>query len=370
MWPLGVLVVEDSATARALALEALEATDDVRVLATARTGRAGLALAEQLRPDCVLLDLGLPGMDGLAALRELMATRPVPVVVWTADDSDEVRRAALAAGAVDVVRKGPDDRRLLPRRLREAARRGPPRVVPPRPAACGTEGEGAGPAPGPQGDGARARAPGAVRLVVLGASTGGPPAVARVLASQAPGGSAAFLVVQHMAHGFVEGFVEWLDSVVDLPVRMAVDGARLLPGTVVVAPSRTNTLVGRGMRTCAEPVGDGQWHVPGVDQAFASAAQVDPTATVGVLLSGMGRDGAEGLARLRRAGGWTLAQDEASSVVYGMPRAAAEAGAVCEQGGPAWLADRVASLVAGHEGPRASGRTAAPTGPRPLRSPT
>jgi two-component system chemotaxis response regulator CheB len=164
-------------------------------------------------------------------------------------------------------------------------------------------------------------------VIVIGASTGGPAALAELLGALPSDLPAAVLVVQHMSQGFMEGLARWLDATCPLPVGIAVNGQRLLPGTVTLAPDGANTELDEGLRLRLTPAGPRQFHVPSVDLAFASAARVCGESAVGILLTGMGRDGAAGLGQLREAGGLTLAQDEASSVVWGMPGAAVAAGA-------------------------------------------
>jgi chemotaxis response regulator CheB len=168
-----------------------------------------------------------------------------------------------------------------------------------------------------------------VSLLVLGASTGGPQALSAVLRSLPADLEQAVLVVQHMSDGFLPGLAAWLDGVVPLPVRLGSSGTRLAPGTVTLAPSGANLLVQDDrLRVLCTPPGPGQLHVPGIDECFASVAEVLGPAAIGVLLTGMGRDGAAGLLALRRRGALTLAQDEATSAVYGMPAAAVALDAV------------------------------------------
>jgi two-component system chemotaxis response regulator CheB len=167
-----------------------------------------------------------------------------------------------------------------------------------------------------------------VRLVVIGASTGGPLALATILSHLPRDFPVPVLVVQHMADGFVEGLASWLDSVSSLRVTMVEHGQRLLPERVYVAPAGSNTMVRTGLRIELCPPQPGQFHMPGVDATFASAAATCGVETVGVLLTGMGRDGAEGLRALHERGGLTIGQDEPTSVVWGMPAAALALGAV------------------------------------------
>ncbi len=165
-------------------------------------------------------------------------------------------------------------------------------------------------------------------VVAIGASTGGPPALATILSELPAGLPAAVVVVQHMAEGFVEGLARWLDGVCAIPVVVAVEGERLLAGQVYLAPANQNLVVRPGFRVGLTDPPPGQYHVPGVDVTFRSVAQVSGQYAVGALLTGMGRDGAAGLKVLRDIGAFTIGQDESTSVVWGMPAAAQEADAV------------------------------------------
>ncbi|HVB27639.1 MAG TPA: CheB methylesterase domain-containing protein, partial [Mycobacteriales bacterium] len=166
-----------------------------------------------------------------------------------------------------------------------------------------------------------------VQLIVIGASTGGPQALATLL-GELPGDlGPAILVVQHMAEGFIEGLAGWLDGLCALPVAVGENGRRLRPGTVTIAPSGLNLIVHQHLRVTTEPPPPTQYHVPGIDATFLSVARHVGSEVVAVLLTGMGRDGAVGLRALHDHGARTVAQDEATSAVYGMPAAAVALGA-------------------------------------------
>jgi len=347
--PVRIVIVDDSAVQRRFARSALEADGRMTVVGEARNGRDAVAMVDRLHPEAVLMDLHLPVMNGIEAIERIMATRPTPILVYSAfvdgEDRDNAA-AALAAGAVDVMAKpGPHDSghleeyaEALRKRLRVAGRA---RVIThPRGRLGGANvalstrrlGGPAGPAENPPPpprseivEGLRRRK---VRIIGIGASTGGPQALATVLAELPEDLEAAVVVVQHMADGFIEGLAHWLDGLCALPVAVASPGRRLGPGTVSIAPSGANLIVHDTLRvTTAEPPKT-QYHVPGIDETLSSiAAAVGPYA-VGVLLTGMGRDGALGLKRMRERGALTIAQDEATCAVYGMPAAAVAIGAV------------------------------------------
>ena len=183
-----------------------------------------------------------------------------------------------------------------------------------------------------------------VRLIAIGASTGGPQALLTLLGALPADLEQAVVVVQHMADGFIPGLASWLDGLVPLPVVVGESGRRLAPGTVTIAPSGGNLIVQDDrLRVVCVPPEPGQFHVPGIDATFTSIASALGPGATGVLLTGMGRDGAVGLRRMRERGAVTIGQDEATSAVYGMPAAAAALGAVEHQ----LPLDRIADAVLG-----------------------
>jgi len=327
---LSVVVVGDSRS-RTRALRGLLSVPGFHVAAEAWTATEAEAAVLAHQPGAVLLDLDVAA-GGIEAIERIMGTRPTPVVVCGALVAQS--QAALAAGAVDVVGaldalpSSPQYATALRRHLRVASR---VRVITHPRIRLRAKGllpqptEPAGTCPEPT---RRLSASGDVRVVLVGASTGGPPALATILADLPAGLPVPVLVVQHMADGFVEGLASWLDTLSPLPVVLAEDGLRLRPGVVHVAPAGVNTLLRPGLRVELRRPEPGQFHVPGVDAAFRSAAEVCGPRAVGVLLTGMGRDGAEGLSALRAAGALTIGQDEPTSVVWGMPAAAQALGAV------------------------------------------
>ena len=330
--PLVVVVVGDS-RARTRTLRTLLSAPGFVVAAEVCTAAEAEAAVVEHQPGVVLLDLD-PASGGIEAIERIMGTRPTPVVVCGAMAAHS--QAALAAGAVDVVGaldalpSSPQYVTAMRRHLRVASR---VRVITHprnRLRAKGLTGHLA-----PTADHARPLTASDsplstrnIRVVVIGASTGGPPALATILADLPADLPVPVLVVQHMADGFVEGLATWLDGLSPLPVVMARAGHRLQPGMVHVAPAGLNTLLGAGLRIELTTPPEGQFHVPGVDAAFASAAATCGPQALGVLLTGRGRDGAAGLRTLRDAGGMTIGQDEPTSVVWGMPAAAQALGAV------------------------------------------
>jgi two-component system chemotaxis response regulator CheB len=344
---LTVVVVADSSV-RARHLRRLLSGPGFVVAAEACTADDAETAVVRHNPDVVLLDLD-PDSGGIEAIERIMGIRPTPIVVC--GDAALHARDALAAGAVDVVGaldalpSSPQYVTALRRHLKVASR---VRVIThPRNRLRITQGVQSRPAVDRTDS---SIAEDGVRLVVIGASTGGPPALAMILA-ELPGDLAVpVLVVQHMADGFVESLASWLDGLSRLPVMMAQDGERLEPGNVYVAPAGKNTLVRGGLRVQLRDPVPGQFHVPGVDATFASAAEICRDRAVGVLLTGMGRDGAEGLRRMHKAGAHTIGQDEPTSVVWGMPAAAQALGAVVAE---LALPDIAAAIVEAVRGPAA-----------------
>ena len=317
-----VLVVDDSATMRQLVSRTLTADPGIAVIGQAKSASEARALIKELNPDVMTLDVEMPEMDGLSFLERVMRLRPMPVVMvstLTAQGS-ETAIAALALGAVDcVVKPGADYPRSfeeLPAKVKAAARA---RRRTPAP-----EAQAPTPRAAYQPDG---------RIVVIGSSTGGVEALITVL-QHFPENCPPTLITQHMPPLFTRSLASRLDRMCRPAVREASHGAPVGPGLVYIAPGGEQhlELAGRTALTCVLKQGPAvNGHCPSVDRLFASVARVAGSRAMGVVLTGMGRDGAEGLLEMRRAGARTLAQDEASSVVYGMPKAAFENGAAERQ---------------------------------------
>ena len=311
-----VVVVEDSLVQRAHLVRALEADGDITVVGQATDAHEAIDVVRSQKPDVVTLDLGIPGGGGVHAIEQIMAFSPVPILVLSASVTGRESQAAveaLLAGAVDALPKaaswGADAERAVRERVRVL--RGVSVVRHPRGRlAAGRAARSAA--------GATSRT--ATPIVAIGASTGGPAALATVLAGFG-GLGAAVLVVQHLHPGFIDGFVSWMRRVSGLPVEIATDGAALRSGVVYVGPGEVHLKVGRDDHIVLDPEPP-SLHRPSVNVLFSSLAVRSDRRRVGVLLTGMGDDGAAGLLALRRSGAVTIAQDEATSIVYGMPHAA------------------------------------------------
>ena len=366
-----VLIVDDSPTLRHLTRKILESDPELRVVGEAGNSQAAIALCDQLQPDIVTLDVRMLQADGDLAIRRIMAESPRPIVVLADTKSDPDLTSgfkALEAGALMVVGKphglpGSDaeaDKFIAQVKamagVKVVRRRwwlfGPwsdGRVVrsseTERPLDQGLPWKGRSdhqtirPALRP-GSGQ-----GLMQLIAMGASTGGPLALQGIL-GQLPGNlPVPIVVVQHISHGFVSGLAHWLNATTPLRVKVAESGEPLRPGTVYLAPDDQHLLVtqDRIVRLEASPPVDG--HRPSVTALFESVAQSYGRAAVGVLLTGMGSDGAWGLKALHDAGSYTIAQDEATSIVFGMPQRGIALGVAHEVWPLEQIAGRLNKLV-------------------------
>jgi two-component system chemotaxis response regulator CheB len=324
-----VLLVEESAAIRGLLVHLLAADDRFQVVATASDGHEAANLAARLRPDVIVMNLLLPRLDGIGATRRIMAEAPTPIIILCATPTDRTAEA-LQAGAVAVLDKplSPGQPQELLTTIRLMAE---VKVV--RRPASGVRRNHLSALPY-AANALSATSKARPGVVVLAASTGGPQAIQVVLQALGADLDVPVLVVQHMSMGFLSGMVRWLDVTCPQSVRLAEHGDQPAGGTVYVAPEDYHLLVTRAGKlalTRAPRVGGFR---PSANTLFESAALCYGGDAIGAVLTGMGDDGAVGLAALRGAGASTIAQDEASAVVYGMPRAAAGA------------AERVLPLVA------------------------
>lgn len=312
------VVIDDSPTSRRFLCAALAAEPDFEIAGEASDGENAVALVVRERPDVVVMDVHMPGFDGFEATRRIMRERPTPIVIVTASlDLRDARHCldAVAAGAVHLLEK--------PSYSRETNGDSAGRFVRTvRAMASVSFSGGRRPARTQPG-----RTPSTRRVdcVAVAASTGGPGALRALLSGLDGGFRAPIVVVQHMSEGFLASFVSWLGEGVAIPVGFAAAGAFPERGAVAVAPELRHTCIDASGRFTARPAA-GEPHVPGADPLFSSAAAHFGERLVAVVLTGMGEDGLAGAREVRRRGGLVLCQDEASSVVYGMPSAVAAEG--------------------------------------------
>lgn len=329
-----VLLVEDSPVAMAVLKRLLEPLSDIEVAGSASNGREALEMVPRLKPDVICTDLHMPHMDGLTFIREVMSRHPTPILVISVSvregDQGNIFQL-LEAGAVDVFPKprGGLDRKNhlvgegLARKIRVLSgvspvrrrRSGAPIAASPSSSSTISRFQ----------SGAPAELTG--ELVAIGASTGGPQSLKRLLEQLPVGFPAALVCIQHLGEGFLAQLVEWLDKSTVLPVQIAVFGERPRPGVIYFPPEGRHLILDaqgffQGRRP--EQIDD---FCPSVSIFFHSAAEVKGRRMVGVLLTGIGKDGADGLLAIKQRGGVTIAQDESSSVVWGMPKQAIDMGA-------------------------------------------
>lgn len=364
--PIRVLIADDSSMVRGLLRSILETQADIQVVGEATNGRQAQEMAASLRPHLVTMDLEMPGVDGLQAIEAIMCSRAVPILVVSSAADAQHALQAVARGALEVVAK-PDTTpesmaafiakvRLLAgvaviTRLRPRSGQVPCAA----PAADATVPPPAQPASNPPGSasGATLQAQFASLrpypwVFAIAASTGGPQVLAQMLPCLPRGFACPVLVAQHISDGFAQGMVDWLAGLCQLPVRLAQDGEPLQPGVIYIAPSENNLSVTRQGLLHLPPRCEGDPYHPRCDVLLSAVAQVFGAQAVGMVLSGMGHDGAAGLAAIAAAGGRTWAQDEASSLIFGMNRIAIERGAVQQVLTPAEMVARMVALGGGH----------------------
>lgn len=336
-----VVVAEDSAVTRELLVQVLGQDPSLDVVGAARDGEEAIRLTERLRPDVVLMDIHMPRLNGYEATGWIMQNVPTPIVMITAHGLDETTLAleALRVGALTLLAKPPgpgnpehaaaiqelvDTVRLMAdvKVVRRRARPSEPR--PRRAPAIAVERR--------------------IRLVAMGASTGGPQALATILRDLPRDVGVPIVVVQHIAPHFVEGLATWLSAQTRLRVTVGAQGDAVRPGTVYFAPDHAQMGITRAGRILLSSDGSTNGPCPSISHLFHSVSESYGDAAVGVLLSGMGADGADGLLRLHRAGALTIAQHEDTCVVFGMPREAIRLGAAAHVLAPSAMGDLIRSL--------------------------
>lgn len=322
-----VVIVDDSPLARALLRSFLEEEGDIEVVGEAGNGRQAVGMVCELKPDLVTMDIEMPVMGGLEAIEEIMHTRAVPILVVSSVADARNALQAVNLGALEVIGKPrctPEAAAEFTSRIRMLARVPvithlrirPSSSLPPPAASLPATGREAPLA------GSAYR-----HVVAIASSTGGPQALARILPALPADFPCPILVAQHISDGFAQGMADWLGSLCALPVRLAREGEIILPGHLYLSPSEQHLAVTPTRRlTLRERAGNDLYH-PSCDVLLHSVADVFGTAAVGIILTGMGHDGADGLSAIRKAGGATLAQDEATSVIFGMNQVAIERGA-------------------------------------------
>lgn len=340
-----VLIVDDSAVVRANLAHILTSDPGIQVIGSVTGGREAVAFVEHHRPDLVTMDIHMPDLDGYAATRRIMESTPVPILIisstWEPREHPSSFQA-LDAGALACLPKPPGPghpdyatataelvtavKQLSGVKVARRRRKGPTAAAV-RPPAL--------PFPGQP-----------IRIVAVGASTGGPPAIQQFLSHLPAHFPIPILIVQHIARGFSHGFVDWLNTTSPLPVGLAKNHELPAKGHVYVAPDDLQMGIAEGLRILLSNAPPEHFLRPSASYLLRSVAQVCGQMAVGILLSGMGKDGSAELKLIKDAGGITFAQDKATSVVHGMPGEAIRLGAVTYVLPPAAMAAALARMVA------------------------
>ena len=316
-----VVIVDDSSMVRTLLRSFLEGEAGIEIVGEAANGRQAIELARELKPDLITMDLEMPVMNGLEAIQEIMFSKAVPILVVSSVADAQMAVEALSCGALEVLGKPdytPEQAANFVARVRLLAgvsvitrRRlwSPPALA----------------VAAPTGLAATSDYP---HVFAIASSTGGPQALAQILPALPAGFPCPVVIAQHIADGFAGGMAEWLSSLCKLPVRLASEGDLLQPGVIHLAPSEAHLQITPTRRLSLVERGPLDIYHPSCNILLSSVAEVFGSQAVGIILTGMGSDGAKGISRIREKGGVTLGQDEASSVIYGMNQVAIASGDV------------------------------------------
>lgn len=333
MGKIRVLIADDSSLARGLLRDFLESEDDIEVVGDAVNGRQAVDLARELKPNLITMDLEMPVMSGLDAIGEIMTSKAVPILVVSSVADAHNALEAMGRGALEVVSKPdytPEQAHDFVAKVRMLAGVSVITRMRQRPAARPAD-DCISPAPtfptiplftpeAPPGHYAR--------IFAIASSTGGPQALAQILPALPANFPCPVVIAQHISDGFAGGMADWLGSLCRLPVRLVTEGELLRPGVVYISPSERHFSITPNRRATLLERAPLDIYRPSCDHLLSSVADVFGRQGIGIILTGMGSDGAKGIARIREKGGITLAQNEASSVIFGMNRVAIEGGAV------------------------------------------
>lgn len=338
MGKIRVVVADDSSLARGLLRSFLESDSGIEVVGEARNGREAVDLTQRLKPNLVTMDLDMPIMDGMQAIEEIMATKAVPILVVSSVADAHKAYEAIARGALEVIAKPEYDPIAVSEFVGKVQLLASVPVIThirsrtghfmknaaPLPAALASDAAKAGALPAPAGGHMYEYS----RIFAIASSTGGPQALGVILSQLPSDFPCPVLVSQHISEGFAGGMADWLAGLCKMEVRLACDGEQIMSGVIYISPSEANLAVtrsGRLMLLARQPT---DIYRPSCNALLNSVADTYGRQSVGIILTGMSSDGAQGIGRIRQMGGTTLAQDEASSVVFGMNKVAIDAGDV------------------------------------------
>ncbi len=340
MGQIRVLVVDDSDLARELIIAILSTDKEITIAGEAKNGREAVEKVRQLKPDIVTMDIEMPIMNGLEAIEQIMATNPVPILVVTTRGDAHTAYAAISKGALDLVVK-PDvnleGAREFIQKIKLLSKikvimhisgkrvmREKPVVIPPV-------------FTGKTSD----------RVVAIASSTGGPEALSVFLSALPETFPCPLAIAQHNSDGFVPGLVEWLDRIVKVHVKVAEEGETIVPGTAYVSPSEKHMEITVTKKVAFIERHPKDIYRPSCDMLLSSIALAYKAKAIGIILTGMGSDGVRGMKQIREAGGATIAQDEKTCVVFGMPKVAIESGCIGKILPLDEISDEIISLVGG-----------------------
>ena len=341
--PIRVLVVEDSLSVREFLVYLFASDPEIQVIGTADNGEEALAAVQDIKPDVITMDIHMPKMDGYAATRIIMERFPTPVVIVTGSSSVKEMATtigALEAGALAIVKRpagiGHPDHAATARELIQTVKlMSEVKVVKRWPQRRMAAQDGV----------VESLNRREVHLVAIGSSTGGPPVLQLLLSRLPKNFDVPIIIVQHIAQGFTDGFAQWLAESSGFPVSVAADGELMQPGHAYIAPHGFQTTVDNHGRISLQHGGPENGHLPSVSCLFRSVASAFGPGAVGILLTGMGKDGAAELGLMKAAGAVTFAQDKESSLVHGMPGEAISLGAASYVLPPDKIADVLTSLT-------------------------
>ncbi|RJQ61359.1 MAG: chemotaxis-specific protein-glutamate methyltransferase CheB [Desulfobacteraceae bacterium] len=340
MGQIRVLVADDSALARELIIAILSTDNEINVIGQAKNGREAVEMVKELRPDILTLDIEMPLMNGLDAIELIMGNHPLPILVVTTRGDAHTAYSAISKGALDLVVK-PDinleEAREFIQKIKLLSKikvithitgkRTLMERTPEKPAAfTGTTSDG---------------------VVAIATSTGGPEALSVILSSLPEAIPCPIVVAQHNSDGFIPGLVEWLDRLTKLRVKVAEQGEVIQPGTVYVSPSEIHTEISPTRRVSFIERHPADIYRPSCDRLLSSVAIAFKEKSIGIILTGMGSDGVRGMMRIKEAGGTTIAQDEKTCIVYGMPKVAIDSGCIDQVLPLEKIGGRVVSLLTG-----------------------
>ncbi|MEW6730096.1 MAG: chemotaxis-specific protein-glutamate methyltransferase CheB [Acidobacteriota bacterium] len=319
---IGVLVADDSDGLRNVMVHVMERDHEIEVKGIARNGEEAIQQTLKLKPDVITMDLMMPKIDGLEATRQIMALRPTPIVVVTSLDDSQKSFEAIRAGALEVLCKPqaihtPDGMKCLSLIVRIAKMMADVKVISHKPNKSLST---------PQIRPITREHATAAKIVAIASSTGGPPVLHQILKRVGSNFSVPILIVQHISPGFGQGLVEWLDATIEAKVVKAQEGELPLPGKIYIAPDNYHLLIDRNGKIRLSSGLPVKGHRPSANLMFESVAQYYGPTALGIILTGMGDDGIQGLKMLKQEQGFCIAQDEASSIIFGMPKAAIENG--------------------------------------------